>query len=102
MEYTPGSAVAVGDVVVLGDGLIGVATQAIAANAKGALAVEGTFDFPKTSGSAGEAITIGKKLYWNASSEVATATAGSNKQLGYAEQAAAASATTVLVRMSRG
>ena len=101
MEYTPSGAVSEGDVVVLGGGLIGVATSDIAANAKGALTVEGTFDMPKSSGSAGESIVIGAALYWNDSSDIATATASSNKFLGYAEKAAGASATSVRVRLSR-
>ena len=49
INYTPGAAVAAGDVVVQGD-LIGVAKQPIAANVAGALAVDGVFDFPKATG----------------------------------------------------
>ena len=49
IDYTPGSAVSAGDVVVQGD-LIGIAKLDIAADALGALAVKGVFDFPKAAG----------------------------------------------------
>jgi len=99
IDYTPGSDVSAGDVVVQGD-LVGVATHDIDANAKGSLAVEGVFDFPKDTGSA-SAISAGTKLYWDANNEVATDTAGSNKYLGKAVADAAASDETVRVRLSQ-
>ena len=49
IDYTPGAAVAAGDVVVQGD-LVGVAKLDIPANVLGALAVTGVFDFPKATG----------------------------------------------------
>lgn len=63
VDYTPGSAVAAGAVVVLNT-LIGVATTAIAANEKGSLATEGIFYVPKLTGSS-KAIAAGKKVYWD-------------------------------------
>ena len=95
IDYTPGSAVAAGDVIVQTD-LIGIATQDIAASKKGALAVTGVFDFPKDTGSA-DAIVAGDTLYWDAGNEVATATASTHKQLGKAVAAAAAATATVRV-----
>jgi predicted RecA/RadA family phage recombinase len=97
VDYTPGSAVAAGDVVVQGD-LVGVAKQPIAANALGALAVVGVFDFAKaTGGSTG--ITAGTKVYWDATNKVATATAGSNKLIGKVTKTAADGDATVRVRL---
>ena len=61
IDYTPGAAVSAGDVVVQGE-LIGVAKLDIAANALGALAVQGVFDFPKATG-VGTAITVGSRVY---------------------------------------
>ena len=49
IDYTPGSDVAAGDVVVQGE-LVGVARTPIAASALGSLAVTGVFDFPKATG----------------------------------------------------
>lgn len=94
IDYTPSSAVAVGDVVVLGD-LIGIADRPIPANVKGALAVEGAFTFPKASGSA---INAGTTVYWDATNSVITATAGSNKRAGFAIETAASA--DVIVRVA--
>ena len=49
IDYTPGSDVAAGQVVVLSE-LIGIAKTAIKANELGALAVEGVFDVAKEGG----------------------------------------------------
>jgi len=99
IDYTPDSAVAAGDVVVLND-LVGVAKQPIAASALGALAVSGVFDFPKDTGST-SAVAAGKKVYWDADEEVATETADGNTYLGKTVKAAAADDETVRVRMSQ-
>ena len=99
VDYTPGSAVAAGDVVVQGN-LVGIATKEIAANKKGALAVEGVFDFPKDTGS-GDAITAGALCYWDAGNEVATTTSDSNKLIGKAVAVAAAAATTVRIKLDQ-
>jgi predicted RecA/RadA family phage recombinase len=97
IDYTPSSAVAVGQVVVQGD-LIGIARSAIAANALGSLAVKGVFDVPKATG-AGSGIAVGTTVYWDATNSVATATAGSNKVLGKTVLAAADGDATVRVRL---
>ena len=101
IDYTPGSAVAAGDVVVQGD-LVGVAKQPIAADALGALAVRGVFDFPKATGG-GSAITAGAKVYWDAGDSEAKedAESGANKYLGKVVAAAADADTTVRVRMEQ-
>lgn len=92
VDYTPGSAVAVGDVVILGD-LFTVADRPIAAGVKGALAIEGTFIVPKASG----AISQGVIVYWDATAGNVTTTAGSNKRAGFAAEAAASGDSTVKV-----
>ena len=99
IDYTPSSAVASGDVVVIGD-IVAVATEPIAANVLGAVDVEGVFTFPKATTSA-SAITAGAKLYWDDSGDVATTTADSNKTAGYAVADAGATAATVDVKLSR-
>lgn len=99
IDYTPSSAVAAGDVVVQGD-LIGVAKQPIAANAPGALAVVGVFDFPKA---AATVFAAGAKAYWDATNKLAVTSdgGGTNKLLGKATVAAGNGPTTVRVRMSQ-
>ena len=97
IDYTPGSAVAAGDVVVQGD-LVGVAKVPIAANALGALAVVGVFDVPKATGG-GSAIAVGTTVYWDTVNKVATATAGALKVMGKTVKAAADADATVRVRL---
>ena len=101
IDYTPGAAVAAGDVVVQGD-LVGVAKQPIAADALGALAVRGVFDLPKATGG-GSAITAGAKVYWDVGDTEAKedAEAGANKYLGKVVIAAADADTTVRVRLEQ-
>lgn len=101
IDYTPGSAVASGDVVVQGE-LVGIAKTAIAANALGALVVDGVFDLPKATGGS-TAITAGALVYWDATNSVATTddASGTNKLLGKTIAAAADADATVRVRLSQ-
>ena len=101
IDYTPTSAVAAGDVVVQGE-LVGVARLDIAANALGALAVDGVFQFPKTAGS-GEAIAAGALVYWDATAKVALedAASGANKLIGKTVLATLDADTSVLARLSQ-
>ncbi|HET6497953.1 MAG TPA: DUF2190 family protein [Coriobacteriia bacterium] len=99
IDYTPGAAVAAGDVIVQGE-LVGVARTPIAANALGSLAVDGVFDFAKATGG-GTAITAGANVYWDDANNIATTTATGNKLLGKCVKAAADGDATVRVRMSQ-
>ena len=97
VDYTPGSAVTAGQVVVQGE-LVGVAKVDIPANALGALALGGVFDFPKATG-VGTAISAGANCYWNAAAQQATTTATGNKLIGKCVRAAVDADTTVRIRM---
>ncbi len=97
VDYTPGADVAAGAVVVQGD-LVGVALRPIPANTLGSLAVEGVFDFPKST-AGGSAIAVGTTVYWNAGAGQATATSAGNKLIGKTVRAAADADATVRVRM---
>lgn len=99
VDYTPSGAVAAGDVVVQVD-LVGVATRPIAANALGALAVEGVFDFAKAVLST-SAISAGTLLYWDESEGIVSTSSGDGKLIGKAVAAATAAATTVRVRLDQ-
>jgi predicted RecA/RadA family phage recombinase len=101
IDYTPGSAVTAGAVIVLGS-MVAIATQDIAANEKGSLALEGVFVVPKITG----ALTVGVPIYWDpagnpvggtAGSGAATGTAGALKKMGYVAEAAASGDATVKV-----
>jgi predicted RecA/RadA family phage recombinase len=72
LDHTPGSAVAAGEVVVIG-AIIGVAPRPIAANALGTLAVEGVFEMPVATGATG---AQGSAINWYAVSGVAHASTG--------------------------
>ena len=101
VDYTPSSAVAAGDVVVQGD-LVGVAKQPIAADALGALAVLGVFDFPKATGG-GSAIGAGANVYWDVADGEAKEDdeSGANKLIGKTVAAAGDDDTTVRMRLSQ-
>jgi predicted RecA/RadA family phage recombinase len=71
-DHTPSSAVAVGDVVVIG-AMVAVAPRPIAAGALGALAVDGVFEMPCATGATG---AQGSEINWYATSGVAHASTG--------------------------
>jgi predicted RecA/RadA family phage recombinase len=104
VDYTPASAVVAGQVVVQTN-LVGIAKEAIAANALGALSVEGIFDVDQ----AAEIIPAGAAVYWDADGNsvsgtagagAATATATGNTFMGFAQ--AVTAATDSYVRISLG
>lgn len=97
IDYTPVADTAAGAVIVQND-LIGVALRPIPANTLGSLAVEGIFDFPKST-AGGSAIGAGITVYWNAGAQQATATSAGNKLIGKTTRAAADADATVRVRM---
>jgi predicted RecA/RadA family phage recombinase len=97
IDYTPTADVAAGAVVVQGE-LVGVAKVPIAANALGALAVVGVFDFPKATGG-GTAITAGANCYWDAANQRATTTSTGNKLIGKCVKAAVDADALVRIRM---
>ena len=94
VDHTPSSAVAAGEVVVVGSGLIGFAHTAIAASALGSLIVAGVAEFVKVTGT----IAIGIPVYWDedgdplggsAGTGCLTATSTSNSFVGFMVTAAA-------------
>ena len=97
IDHTPSAAVAAGAVVLVGD-LVTVAPLAIAANALGALAVDGVWSIAKASG----AVTQGALLYWDATNSVVTTTASTHKRAGKAAAAAASDAASVTVVLNVG
>lgn len=93
LDYTPGSAVAAGAVVVGTDRAV-IAPRAIAAGELGQVQTTGVFKLvPKTTGTAW---TFMQKLYWDAADgEVTTLPdSGTNKVIGYAAAAAGSADAT--------
>ena len=93
LDYTPSSAVAAGDVVVLTNRVF-VAPKPIAASALGQLATRGVWRLPKTTGTAW---TAGQLLYWNAAGTLVTTVSTDNQIIGHAAAAATSAATEGLV-----
>ena len=99
IEYTPsGSSVAAGEVLVLGE-LVCIAKTDIADGEEGALTIEGVADVVKTGGG-GITFAQGAVVYWDATGNVATSTAGANKIMGKAVAAAADDDTSVRVKLT--
>lgn len=97
IDYTPGSAVTGGDIVLLGTGataIVGIAKTDIAANVLGAIAIEGVFEMPTA-----EALTAGTKVYLT-SAGLVTATVGTNTPLGRCVAASTLSNTRVWVKIN--
>lgn len=97
-DYACTGDVAVGDVIALSSGIVGVAETAGADGDVIALTTVGVFEF-KTDAAA---ITAGAKVYLKSDGTV-TATAGSNTYLGIAwSEGAATSGATVQVKINTG
>ena len=101
IDYIPGTDVAAGDVIVLGD-MVAVAKLDIKAGERGTLHVSGVFDFPKATGST-TAFEIGTSAYWNAAGNVARNTGDGEtyKLIGKAVLAAGVNDTVVRIRLSQ-
>lgn len=100
IDYTPGSAVAVGAVVAIGSVGVGVADRPIAANELGSLVVDGVFEFPKATGT-GTALSFGAKVYWDATNSVVTTTSSGNVLAGYVVAAAGTADAVVRVKLQK-
>lgn len=93
IDYTAGSDVTGGEVVVQGE-MVCVAGRDIDSDSvvtpdKGALAAfGGVWKFPKAV-TTSDAIAVGALCYWDDSSDIATTTVGSNKKIGLCVEAAA-------------
>jgi predicted RecA/RadA family phage recombinase len=101
IDYTPGSDVTAGQVVVLGS-LVAVAKIDIPAGRTGALHTVGVYDVAKATGTS-TAIAVGADVYWDEAEAVAKTDdeSGANKYLGKTVAAAGDDDTTVRVRLSQ-
>lgn len=102
IDHTPVSAVAVGTMVAIGSGMVGIADRPIAAGELGALAVEGVFSVDKATG-AGSDHAVGTKLYLNTSTgkAVATSNSGAYPPVGVVLVQPGVNDAEVLVKLSR-
>lgn len=95
LDYTPAADVAAGAVVVIGS-LVGVAPRPIAANAVGALAIDGVYSLPCATGATG---AQGSAISWYATSGIAHASTGT--AAGKLAKARAAGDSTVHVILNK-
>ncbi len=98
MPYTPGSAVAAGQVVPLVN-MIGVATEDIAASVAGTLDTEGVYQMAAETG---VAWNQGDKLYWDDTANRLTKTATDNTPAGLAFAPKDAAAAIGYVKLGFG
>ena len=96
LNLSPSADVASGTGYLFGAALFGVALADVASGASGSFATQGVFELPKTSALA---ISVGDKLYWDATNKVVNKTAASQKCIGVAVTSAANPSATVLVRL---
>lgn len=96
IDYTNGgeAAIAMGDVVVLGTGRVGIAITAIPVGETGAVQTEGVFAVPKT---ADLEIAAGDLLYFNATTGITKT--NTDVPAGWAVEAAAAADTECMVKL---
>lgn len=96
LTLTPAAAVASGVGYLFGTGLFGVATDDVASGASGSFVTEGVIEIAKTSALA---ISIGDRLYWDATNNVVNKTATAQQCVGIAVGDAANPSSTVLMKL---
>lgn len=96
LDYTAGSAVAAGAVVVMGV-RVGIAVNAIAAGDTGPVRVKGVVELAKLGT---DTPAQGALLYWDNTNSRLTTTASGNTLAGYAARAAGNGTTTVWLHLN--
>ncbi len=96
IDYTAGSALSSGTVVLIGN-RVGVLLTDLANGEVGAAQVTGVWEIAKLST---DVVTQGALLYWDAGNSRLTTTASSNKLAGYAWAAASGTDTTVQIKIN--
>lgn len=96
IDYTAGANIASGQVVLMG-ARIGVALKAIANGETGPMQVTGVFNIAKLST---DNMAQGALLYWDNTNSRLTTTASGNTLAGFAATAAAATTTSVNIKIN--
>jgi predicted RecA/RadA family phage recombinase len=92
LDLDPGATVATGTGFLFGAALFGVATVDAVAGTKSAFIAEGVVDIAKT---AGLAVAVGDRLFWDSVNKVVNKTVTAQQQVGICVQAALAGDATV-------
>lgn len=96
LTLTPAADVAAGVGYLFGAGLFGVAINAVSSGNPGAFATEGVWQLAKTSALA---ISVGDRVFWDATNKVVNKTTTAQQQVGVAVEAAANPSGTVKVKL---
>jgi len=96
LTLTPAADVAAGIGYLFGTGLFGVAIADVVSGAEGAFMTEGVITIGKTSALA---ISVGDRLYWDATNKVVNKTATAQQCVGIAVEAAANPSSTVAMKL---
>jgi predicted RecA/RadA family phage recombinase len=96
LTLTPGAAVASGVGYLFGTGLFGVAQADVASGVPGEFRTEGVIEIGKTSALA---ISVGDRLFWDATNKVVNKTATAQQCVGIAVEAAANPSATVKMKL---
>ncbi|WP_295978900.1 DUF2190 family protein [uncultured Variovorax sp.] len=96
LTLTPSIAVASGVGYLFGAALFGIATSDVPANTPGEFKTDGVFDLGKT---AGVAVSVGDRVFWDATNKVVNKTSASQECIGVAVESAAGAADVVAVKL---
>jgi predicted RecA/RadA family phage recombinase len=96
LSLAPGADVASGVGYLFGTGLFGVAAENVASGVAGPFVTEGVVEIAKTSALA---ISVGDRLFWDATNKVVNKTATAQQCVGIAVAAAANPSATVMMKL---
>ncbi len=98
LTLTPGAAVASGVGYLFGSGLFGVADADVASGVAGPFLTEGVVTIGKTSALA---ISVGDRVFWDATNKVVNKTTTAQQCVGVAVEAAANPSATVKIKLGQ-
>ena len=98
LTLTPAAAVASGVGYLFGAALFGVATNDVAISSPGEFKTSGVVEIGKTSALA---ISVGDRLFWDATNKVVNKTSSAQQCVGVAVAAAANPSATVLMKIGQ-
>lgn len=96
LDLDPGATVPAGTGCLFGQALFGVAAVDAVSGTKSSFVVSGVVDIAKTGGLA---VSVGDRLYWDATNKVVNKTATAQQQVGVCVQAALAGDTVVRMKI---
>lgn len=98
LTLTPAAAVASGIGYLFGAGIFGVATNDVVISTPGEFLTEGVVEIGKTSALA---ISVGDRLFWDATNKVVNKTSAAQQCVGVAVEAAANPSATVKIKLGQ-